>query len=54
MRLNVVFLLMVSCYLKRTLFKGIILNVDGELKNDEKNGVVKNIMHGSPISLRQH
>ena len=32
---------MVSCYLKRTLFKGIILNVDGELKNDEKNGGVK-------------
>ena len=34
---------MVSCYLKRTLFKGIILNVDGELKNDEKNGGVKTL-----------
>jgi hypothetical protein len=36
-----VLLLTVSCYLKRTLFKGIILNVDGELKNDEKNSGVK-------------
>jgi hypothetical protein len=34
---------MVSYYLKRTLFKGIILNIGGKLKDDEENGVVKNI-----------
>jgi hypothetical protein len=34
---------MVSCYLKRNLFKGIILNIDGKLKNDEENGVIKNV-----------
>jgi len=32
---------MVSCFLKRTLFKGIILNIDEKLKNGEKNGGVK-------------
>ena len=34
---------MVSCCLKRTLLKGIILNIDGKLKNDEENGVIKNV-----------
>ena len=36
-----VFYMLCFCCLKGTLFKGIILNIDGELKNNEKNSGVK-------------